>query len=569
MTIGKRKGFTSKGAGAAPGNDSNKKVGGSLSKSDHFYLQEAYGLIGDTGIADTYMDASGGTVSDWADPGGNSYRTHVFTATGTFTVNEEATGTLPNAVDWAVIAGGASGGGHYGGGGGAGGFRSSLISPGGNAADPSPGGEAAITVSTGQAYTITVGAGGATAPAHAGLQGGNSSISHPSITDIICNGGGGGGSLSPNPNYPYGPGIAGGSGGGGADKGSNPNAGGASSTPPGAPTITQGYAGGSVPNTPGSGGYEAGGGGGARYVGQGGIGGNPGAGGHGGLGVNLADMLGPTNTSVGYVGPNTPPAAPTPDQWFAGGGGGGGYHSAGNTGGEGGTFPNGWPSPWCGAGGGGAWPTGAGSAALMNSGSGGGGVGPGDPHNPLGGHAGGSGIVMFRYRVGSVGGTKATGGLVSHTPTRTIHTFLETGTFTVTSPTLTSIQYLVIGGGGSGGVNLVYNQGTGGGGAGGLRTSFTGDVPGGPGGSTENAVPVTVAAYTMTVGAGGNGGGLPNNNPGASGSSSTLNYNGGTIVAQGGGGGGSRASSQPSPGWRNGAHGGCGGGGSGLSLIHI
>ena len=68
MTIGKRKGFTSKGAGAAPGNDSNKKVGGSLSKSDHFYLQEAYGLIRDTGIGDTYMDASGGTVSDWADP---------------------------------------------------------------------------------------------------------------------------------------------------------------------------------------------------------------------------------------------------------------------------------------------------------------------------------------------------------------------------------------------------------------------------------------------------------------------------------------------------------------------
>ena len=40
MTIGKRKGYTAKGAGAQPNADNTKKVGGSLSKNDHWYIQE-------------------------------------------------------------------------------------------------------------------------------------------------------------------------------------------------------------------------------------------------------------------------------------------------------------------------------------------------------------------------------------------------------------------------------------------------------------------------------------------------------------------------------------------------
>ena len=79
MTIGKRKGYTAKGAGAQPGNEATKKVGGSLSKSDHFYLQEAFGVGADPGAAPQPWVASGGIVSDYVEPGpGNVYRSHLF-----------------------------------------------------------------------------------------------------------------------------------------------------------------------------------------------------------------------------------------------------------------------------------------------------------------------------------------------------------------------------------------------------------------------------------------------------------------------------------------------------------
>ena len=557
---------TSKNAGPT-GANSTPFVDGHL---DKFYNTEFdKGDIGSPAINAVATDATGGTVNDWSDPGGNVYRTHAFTASGTFTVNSVGTGGYPNEADWMVLGGGGAGGGQYGGGGGAGGFRSSLISPGGNASDPSPGGESALVLTTGS-YTITVGSGGARTTNGYGFNGGDSSISRPTITDIVCTGGGGGASLGSypwDPSTPQGTGRPGGCGGGGTDKGSQPNPGGTAVAPPGAPTITQGYAGGNLPNSPGNGGYEAAGGGGARYVGQTSTGGNPGAGGYGGFGVNIGPLVGPANTALGYPGPHP---AGTTGQYVAGGGGGAGYHPVGNQGGRGGQFTG--PTtvsdpaaPYAGAGYGAAYPSGGsqGTDAKMNSGSGGGGISPSDPQNPRG-YAGGSGLVVFRYKIGSAGGTKATGGLVSHTGTRTVHTFLQSGTFTVTSPTLTSIQYLVVGGGGAGGVNLQYNQGSGGGGAGGLRTSFTGDAPGGPGGSTESAVPVGVAGYSVTVGAGGAGTSWPTNAvPGFSGAPSELAYNGGTIVAEGGGGGGSRAGPQPSPAYRNGANGGSGGGGSG------
>ena len=47
MTIGKRKGIAAKGAfnPAQPGD----KVGGSLSKGDHWYIQQAFGMGADPG----------------------------------------------------------------------------------------------------------------------------------------------------------------------------------------------------------------------------------------------------------------------------------------------------------------------------------------------------------------------------------------------------------------------------------------------------------------------------------------------------------------------------------------
>ena len=56
MTIGKRKGFTAKGAGAAPGNDANKKVGGSLSKNDHWYIQQGFGFSGNKDAREIIKD---------------------------------------------------------------------------------------------------------------------------------------------------------------------------------------------------------------------------------------------------------------------------------------------------------------------------------------------------------------------------------------------------------------------------------------------------------------------------------------------------------------------------------
>ena len=63
MTIGKRKGSAAKGAGGTGINGVNK-VGGSLSKGDHFYLQQAYGLTGDPG-ADPQLTATGGTTDTY------------------------------------------------------------------------------------------------------------------------------------------------------------------------------------------------------------------------------------------------------------------------------------------------------------------------------------------------------------------------------------------------------------------------------------------------------------------------------------------------------------------------
>ena len=72
------------------------------------------------------FSATGGVISDYTS-GPAIYRAHIFTSSGTFTVSALSTDpSLPNSVEYLVVAGGGGGGSSYGGGGGAGGFRTNL-----------------------------------------------------------------------------------------------------------------------------------------------------------------------------------------------------------------------------------------------------------------------------------------------------------------------------------------------------------------------------------------------------------------------------------------------------------
>lgn len=120
----------------------------------------------------------------------------------------------------------------------------------------------------------------------------------------------------------------------------------------------------------------------------------------------------------------------------------------------------------------------------------------------------------------------AEGGTVSKINGYKIHTFNESGTFTVNSnPKDVAVEYLVVGGGGGGG-----SYEAGGGGGGGFLTGFLSVLP--------------ATNYTVTV---GSGGGSPFD--GANGAPSSFH----TVVASGGGGGGRHS--------RSGLSGGSGGGG--------
>lgn len=241
-------------------------------------------------------------------------------------------------VNYLVVAGGGGAGYRFGGGGGAGGVQVGSSS-----------------LSSGTAYTITVGAGGA-GGASGGTNGSNGTTS--SISAVVTAVGGGGGGFSDNSN-----GNAGGSGGGGGRWGTAVG---------GAGTSGQGYAGGNG-TAPSASPDRAGGGGGA-----GGTGFNGSVSGNGGPGISSSI----TGTAINY----------------AGGGGGGG----GNNFGLGGI------------GGGGNGSSGS-SATAGTANSGGGGGGNGDT---IAGMAGGSGIVIISY-LGSQRGTGGTvtssGGYTIHT----------------------------------------------------------------------------------------------------------------------------------------------------------
>jgi hypothetical protein len=125
----------------------------------------------------------------------------------------------------------------------------------------------------------------------------------------------------------------------------------------------------------------------------------------------------------------------------------------------------------------------------------------------------------------------ATGGTITTCGDFKIHTFTGPGTFTVTNvgqPTgSTTVDYLVVAGGASGGNSSPSGSGNGGGGAGGFRQSFPNPATGG--------FPITATSYPITVGAGGAGlGSVPCYTRGNDGNNSIFS----TITSAGGGGGG-------------------------------
>ena len=297
----------------------------SSGSSDNLAANSTFSLYGLAALGTTPAiapKASGGNI-DYD----GTYWIHTFLTSGTFTPQTGLT------CDYLVVAGGGGSAGYNGGGAGAGGLRSTVTATGGGGSL-----ESALSVVSGTAYTVTVGAGGSAgnnAAGSSGTAGTNSTFS--TITST------GGGQTTSDAN-----GSTGGSGGGGG------GATGVSRTG-GAGTTNQGFAGG---NNVTSGNYPSGGGGGAGAVGNNGSGS---VSGNGGAGVATSI----SGSSVTYAG-----------------GGGGGSTVDGATRGTGGT----------GGGGNGGASGSAGTAGTVNTGGGGG----GGAHSQNGA-AGGSGIVIIRY----------------------------------------------------------------------------------------------------------------------------------------------------------------------------
>ena len=288
----------------------------------------------------------------------SSAKIATFTGPGTFTVNSASPCAANNVVSYLVVAGAGSGGssnnGNMGAPGGAGGFREvkSPVTP--YTASPLDGYPSApnrVTVSA-TAFPITVGAGGATV---SGATLGNSG-SNSIFSSITSAGGGGGGSGNPVT-----AGVAGGSGGGGAGGGSGV-AGGAGNTPPVSPS--QGNNGGGSRPGPGPS-YDSSSGGGG---GAGGVGGPS-----------------PDGNTAGAGGAHINTTINSNDVEYAGGAGG----TAGCTPGCRGT-------PGGGGAGNGSKPGGANAATPGTANTGGSGGGGGQS-NPASG-AGGSGVVIIRYK---------------------------------------------------------------------------------------------------------------------------------------------------------------------------
>jgi hypothetical protein len=301
--------------------------------------------------AGTYIVASGGTETTSGD-----YKIHTFTGSGTFTVSSVGnTAGGGDGVSYVVVAGGAGGGARHGGGGGAGGFREGKNSGDPYSASPlnAPSG---LTV-TAQAYPITIGGGGAgisSAPYEASAGNGVNSV----FSTITSAGGGHGGGY----NIPGNVAESGGSGGGGGGNIPGSSAGGSGNTPPVSPP--QGSGGGSGA----SGGCSGAGAGGATAAGAD----TPvsGAGTAGGAGA-ASSITGSVVTRSGGGG-GCPTGPPVPGGGTTAGGAGGGGGGTGNPGGT------------------------AVSGTANTGGGGGGNRSPGGTCGASG--AGGSGVVIIRYK---------------------------------------------------------------------------------------------------------------------------------------------------------------------------
>jgi hypothetical protein len=305
----------------------------------------------DAGSQAQFIAATGGTITTCG-----NFKIHTFTGPGTFTVTCAGGPSGSNKISYVVVGGGSAGGFDRGGGGGAGGFREGRAPAFDSySASPLVAPDGLPVTATG--YPVTVGAGSAVSnTGDTPISNGSNSVFAGSST-ITAAGGGGAGNPGPSNHT----GKDGGSGGGARD---GSNSGGSGNTPAVSPP--QGNPGGSG-NSNHSG--PGGGGGGATQSGFDGAG-NPST-------PTMGDGGDGATTSIN--------GSPTT---FAGGGGsgGGGSIPAGGVGGNGG------------GGNGASQPGPASSAGTANTGGGGGaGNGASDSGNNTG-SAGGSGIVIIRYK---------------------------------------------------------------------------------------------------------------------------------------------------------------------------
>ncbi len=332
--------------------------------------------FGSGGAGSPFIVATGGTPACGTIDG--DYKYHTFTGPGTFCVTA-GTCVANNDVAYMVVGGGGGGGFGVGGGGGAGGFRegkNNCVTP----YTASPIAAASGITVTSQGYPITIGAGGTggcTTQAAPNLNGLSSTFS-----TITSAGGGGGSSYSCHAT-----GGSGGSGGGGGYTWAGVHV----SIP--APAAFKGA--GDTPNTtpdqgfPGGKGWDAwysgiltGGAGGATEAGlcatSSGTPPAPGSSGRGGAGTTSSI----TGSSVAY----------------SGGGGGAAYGiHLGQFPGSSGTAPG---SP-CGTGKqAGGYPAGSSDGTVNRGGGAGGGNAGGPGPEPIAddGGAGGSGVVVIRYK---------------------------------------------------------------------------------------------------------------------------------------------------------------------------
>ena len=152
--------------------------------------------------------------------------------------------------------------------------------------------------------------------------------------------------------------------------------------------------------------------------------------------------------------------------------------------------------------------------------------------------------------------TSVAGDTIYNTETKKIE-YYDGSAWQETGDAKVPVQYVVVGGGGSGGSVPINHYNSGGGGAGGYRSSYASENTGG-GLSTELlAYVATGTAYTVTVGAGGAGVTASTYYGGNKGTFSQFS----SIISEGGGAGGRLYGPTPSEGSGANRSGGSGGGG--------